>query len=179
MKIQLLVVALTGALGTSTALAQTQEQQQSYPMEQAAPSAAVTAKPIPPLTLMQQRLEEMQSHWQKMIQTTDPVERQQLVQEHQEKMQELGAMLRQAQANSSVATDGGTSSHGGGVVCGMMAHGGGMACGGMDCGGMSESGPIGHMMAHHAAMMFVFRQLEKRVDLLQTTVEQLLADEKR
>ncbi len=94
MKIQLLAVALACALGTSTASAQTQEQQQDHPMEQAAPPAAVTAKPIPPLTLMQQRLEEMQAHWQKIIQTTDPVERQQLMQEHQDKMQELDTMLR-------------------------------------------------------------------------------------
>ena len=178
MKIQLLAVALACALGT-TASAQTQQQQQGHPMEHAAPTGAVAAKPIPPLTLMQQRLEEMQAHWQKMIQTTDPVERQQLMQEHQEKMQELGAMLRQAQASSSAATGGGTNGQSGGMACEMMGQGGGMACAGMGCGGMAQSGPMSNMLAHHEAMMAVLRQLEKRVDLLQTTVEQLLADEER
>ena len=177
MKIQLLTTALVCALVASIAPAQTQEQPQSHTIERAAPSGVITAKPIPPLTLMQQRLEEMQSHWQRMSQTTDPVERQQLMQEYQEKMQEIGAMLRLAQANGSGAMGGGTSGQGGGMVCGMMGQGGGMACGGMACGGMGQGIPMSNMPAYHQAMMAVLRQLEKRVDLLQTMVEQLLMDE--
>lgn len=102
------------------------------------------ASPRPPdaATLMQQRMEEMQSHWEKMNQTQDPAERQKLMLEHRQRMQELMAELRK---QSAAGTPGGPGRQGEGP--GGMPGGPGMAnCPMMPGGGPGTGG--GCLMMH-------------------------------
>ncbi|NJN47333.1 MAG: hypothetical protein HC808_13610 [Candidatus Competibacteraceae bacterium] len=66
------------------------QQEEDTTDEQADPAAAANAT----LGIMQQRMEEMLSHWDKMSKTTDPAERQKLMLEHRQQMMALNTALR-------------------------------------------------------------------------------------
>ncbi|MEE4378106.1 MAG: hypothetical protein V2J55_11440 [Candidatus Competibacteraceae bacterium] len=162
------------------------QQEEETTAEQADPAAAANAT----LTIMQQRMEEMLSHWDKMNQATDPAERQKLMQEHRQQMMALNTALR----NMTQQPD--MRGHGRGRMMEQrMAGGSGKQMHHCKMGHM-RAGKMGHgkkcpMMNKHSGMyhgrgsrmhhnnegmMEAFRQLEKRVDLLQQTVEYLMED---
>ncbi|HPE70684.1 MAG TPA: hypothetical protein PK018_00720 [Candidatus Competibacter sp.] len=118
----------------------------------------------PVLASMQQHMQEILSHWDKMSQTTDPAQRQQLMLEHRQKMMALNVMMRNLARQKGMM---------GGQGMGMM--------GGQDMMGQGKSGGMMGMMRHHggssscqAGWLEAYRQLEKRVDLLQKMVEEAL-----
>ena len=86
MKFRKLIIASAIAFSTPVALAQ-----QDEPMETDS-TAEVTPPPV-----MMQRMEEMQEHWEKMMQADDPDERRKLMEEHRQKMQELAGTMRRMQ----------------------------------------------------------------------------------
>jgi hypothetical protein len=135
------------------------------------------------LTFMQQRMAEMISHWDKMNETEDPAERQQLMLEHRQKMMALNAMM------GNMAQQPGMMGPGRGMMGGMMGQGRGMEGGMMGQGrGMmgrnmmgQGRGMGGRMMSQgmmdsgsEAGLQEAFQELEKRVDLLQQMVEYLI-----
>jgi hypothetical protein len=158
MKTKALLTAIALALSTPFALAQT-EHQAHHPEDtaQGETSQSDTTASAPPMTSpMLQRMEEMQSHWEKLSQTTDPAERQKLMQEHRQKMRELATMMRDMQGNCPGGSQG------------MMMGGQGMMMGGMHKRMHGD---------HDMAMMWMMaahREMEKRLDLMQTVIEQLL-----
>ena len=84
---------------------------------------------------MQDRMKTMQEQMNRIRQTTDPAERQKLLQEHLQAMQERMKDMR--------AIDGG-------MMTGMMGQGGGK---GMHGGGMMEPRARGKMMQYRVDMM--------------------------
>jgi len=160
------------------------QQEKAATAEQADPAAAANAK----LAIMQQRMEEMMTHWDKMSRATDPAERQKLMQEHRQQMMALNTAL------SNMTQQPGT-----GMGRGMMGHRMGEGPGkpmshckmghmrgskmkhGKNCPMMKKHSGMHHgrgsrMHHNNEAMMEAFRQLEKRVDLLQQMVEYLMED---
>ena len=137
----------------------------------------------PLLASMQQRMEEMLSHWDKMSQATDPAQRQQLMLEHRQKMMALNAMMHDKKKKKGMAQGMGMMGQKGGMGgqgMGMMdqGKGGGMMGGqGMGMMGQGKGGGMMSMMGHgkdssgQAGWLEAYRQLEKRVDLLQKMVE--------
>jgi exonuclease VII large subunit len=153
--------------------------------------------PDPMLTYMQQRMEEMISHWDAMSQTTDPAERQKLMQEHRQKMMALNAMIGNMAQQRSMMMGPGRGMMGMGGMMGQsgcpMMKGRGPGMGGMmgkgGCPMMGKgSGRGGAMMGHgmmgqgmmnaggDADLREALQQLAKRVDLLQQMLEHLLQD---
>jgi hypothetical protein len=199
-------LALSLALSPAALLAQqeTQSEQEVSPPESAAQQEAETA-PEPTdsaaaanatLAIMQQRMEEMISHWDKMSQTTDPAERQRLMLEHRQQMMALNTALRNmTQRPGMGGPSQGMMGQGPGMMGGGMGQGMGPGMGNMMGGGMGP-GMMGHMMGGMMGqgidcptmnkrsgknrgmvdMMEAFEQLEKRVDLLQQMVEHLMQD---
>ncbi|MDG4554817.1 MAG: hypothetical protein P9E24_11320 [Candidatus Competibacter sp.] len=105
-------------------------------------------------------MQEMLSHWDKMSQTTDPAQRQQLMLEHRQEMMALNVMMRDLARQKGMM---------GGQGMGMM--------------GQGKSGGMMGMMRHHggssscqAGWLEAYRQLEKRVDLLQKMVEEAMRE---
>jgi hypothetical protein len=164
--------------------------------EEAAPEEAAEATSEdttdPMLTYMQQRMEEMISHWDAMNQTTDPAERQRLMLEHRQKMMALNAMVRNIAQPGRMGPGGGRmggmrgqrgcpmmgkgSGPGGGMRgqggCPMMGAGPGTGGGMRGCGrglGMTGAGTDGDLRE-------AFEQLEKRVDLLQSLIQGMPRD---
>ena len=186
MKTKALLTAIALASIMPLALAQT-EHQAHHPENtaQGETSQADTTTSAPPMTSpMLQRMEEMQSHWEKLSQTTDPAERQKLMQEHRQKMRELATIMRNMQGNCPGGGQGMMMGSGQGMMGGgqgMMGGGQGMMGGGqgMMGGGQGMMGGM-HKMMHgdrHMAMMGMMaahREMEKRLDLMQVVIEQLL-----
>ena len=133
----------------------------------------------PLLASMQQRMEEMLSHWDKMSQATDPAQRQQLMLEHRQKMMALNVMMhdraRQKGMAQGMGMMGQKSMMGQGQGGGMMGQKGGMM-------GQGQGGGMMSMMGHgkdsscQAGWLEAYRQLEKRVDLLQKMVEEAMRE---
>jgi 2-oxo-4-hydroxy-4-carboxy--5-ureidoimidazoline (OHCU) decarboxylase len=104
-----------------------------------------------PAMPMLQHMEEMQALMEKMAQTDDPAERRKLMQEHRQKMHQTMGMMR--------------------GMHGMMGQNRG------------REGRRGMGMMHdseHEAMkglLEAYRQMDKRVDLIQSMLEQLLKRE--
>lgn len=179
MKLHPLATATALALAASLALAQqeppkppveaTEQNQPGQAQVQHHPPAAPMIFPL------QQRLEEMQALVERMSQTTDPAERQKLVQEHRQKMQELAGIMRNLPGGPMAGHDkmGGEP----GMMGGMHGMGGepGMMGGGRDkAGGMSCM--IGE--SHHKMMdlMAAYQQMDKRLDLMQRLLEKILEE---
>ncbi|MFC6673767.1 hypothetical protein [Marinobacterium aestuariivivens] len=99
---------------------------------------------------MMQRMQDMQAGMDEIINTEDPAKRMELMKEHRRQMQEAMGMMRGMQ-------------QGGGM--GMMGGGMGM----MGKGAMPMMGQQGQ-----AAMLEAFRQMDKRLDLMQQMLEQLM-----
>ena len=106
---------------------------------------------------MQENMKDMQLQMQKVHGTTDPAERQRLMQAHMLAMQENMKAMR---GMGGPMMSGGM---GGGMAMGgpKDAAGGGMAMGG------TKDAAAGGMMQHHAMM-------EKRVDMMQMMMEQMV-----
>lgn len=101
---------------------------------------------------MQDHMKKMQMQMEKIRATSDPTEKQKLMQEHMQAMHEgMGMMC-------------GMSGGGGCMGGGMM--GGGMKDGAMKQGGMMQGG----MMKHHEMM-------EKRMDMMQSMMQQMIERE--
>ena len=98
------------------------------------------------MSQMQEKMKAMQGQMDKIHKTTDPKERQKLMQEHMQAMQENMKMMRGM--GSSMMTDG-------------SQHSGTMMAGKKD--GMMD----GEMMKRHDMM-------EKRMDMMQMMMEQML-----
>ncbi|MGB5062495.1 MAG: hypothetical protein WBQ37_01865 [Candidatus Competibacter sp.] len=151
------------------------------------------------LATMQQRMEEMLSHWDKMSQTTDPAQRQQLMLEHRQKMMALNVTMHDMARQKGMMSKGqgggmmggqGTGMMGqgkgsgmmGGQGMGMMKQGQGSGMMGQGGGGMMSKGQGGGMMGHggnsncQVGLLEAYRQLEKRVDLLQKMVEEAMRE---
>ena len=131
---------------------------------------AVKDSADPLLATLQQRMEEMLSHWDQMSQTTDPAQRQQLMLEHRRKMMALNVTMRDmARRQGMMMSKGQGGGMMGGQGMGMMKQGQG--------GGM-----MGMMMGRgkgstcQAGWLEAYRQLEKRVDLLQKMVEEAMRE---
>jgi len=120
------------------------------------------------LASMQQRMEEMLSHWDKMSQTTDPAQRRQLMLEHRQKMMALNAAMRDMARRQGMMGKG----QGGGMMGGQ---GMGMMSQGMSGGMMGMMGHGGGFSCQ-AGWLEAYRQLEKRVDLLQKMVEEAMRE---
>jgi hypothetical protein len=207
MKTQSLIFTIALAIGSPFALAQQQQDHEAHHPEAASqgevqPEGAT--QPEQPtetpsmLSLMQQRMEEMQTHWDKMSQITDPAERQKQMQEHRRKMQALAAMMRQMPSGDPGMVGGmmgGKQGGGPGMMGGMMGgkQGGGPGMmGGKQGGGpgmmgekqgcdpgMMRSGKRDKMHNHHMmmGMKAAYKQMSKRLDLMQAVLEQLLANQ--
>ncbi|HRX71119.1 MAG TPA: hypothetical protein P5329_08090 [Candidatus Competibacteraceae bacterium] len=143
------------------------------------------------LATLQQRMEEMLSHWDQMSQTTDPAQRQQLMLEHRRKMMALNVTMRdmarrQGMMMSKGQGGGMMGGQGMGMGMGMMKQGqGGGMMGGQGMGMMKQGqggGMMGMMMGRgkgstcQAGWLEAYRQLEKRVDLLQKMVEEAMRE---
>ena len=119
--------------------------------DQKAGQKAATAAPVADQTLskMQANTKKMQTQLEQVAKSKDPKARQQLMQEHMKTMQESMAM------GKGMA---------GGMACPMMSGGmeGGM---GMMGGGQGGMGP--------EAMMSRMQMMEKRMDVMQTMMEQM------
>jgi hypothetical protein len=143
MKTSLLVTAVaTCALVVPMASAQ----------DTAAPARPATSMPMDArMSQMHTNMTLMQSQMDTIHATTNPKERQKLMQAHMQTMQESMAMMRSM--SKPMTMDGG--------------HGGGMAMGG-DKGKPGDKGMMGgDMMKHHQMMM-------ERMDMMQTMMEQML-----
>ena len=133
---------------------------------------------------MQQNMKAMQEQMEKIRTTTDPKERQDLLQKHMQTMQENMQAMRSMGGPMMMdgAQDGGMmmgGAQGGGMMQGDKMAGmkegammkgdkkGGMAEGGMKKGGMMGGMMDGDMMKHHAMM-------EKRMDMMQMMMEQMV-----
>lgn len=143
---------------------------------------AVKDSADPLLATLQQRMEAMLSHWDQMSQTTDPAQRQQLMLEHRQKMMALNVMMhdmarQKGMTDQSIGMVGGQSMGGGmmGQGMGMMGQKGGMMGKGMGGGMMGMMGH-GKGSACQAGWLEAYRQLEKRVDLLQKMVEEAMRE---
>ena len=141
---------------------------------------AVKDSADPLLATLQQRMEAMLSHWDQMSQTTDPAQRQQLMLEHRQKMMALNVMMhdmarQKGMTDQSIGMMGGQSMGGGmmGQGMGMMGQKGGMMGQGMGGGGMMGHGKGS---ACQTGWLEAYRQLEKRVDLLQKMVEEAMRE---
>ena len=162
MKIYPVATALILSLAAPPILAQQEPRQPPTATPDQSVQAQSPGDTSPPLSLMQQRLEEMQAFMEKLNQTTDPAERQKLVQEHRQKMQELGGMMRNLR---------------GGPMGGM--HG---MHGMMDRSGKSGERSCMMKESHHhhehmmMAMMAAYQQMDKRLDLIQDMLEKLLEE---
>jgi hypothetical protein len=102
---------------------------------------------------MMQRMEEMQAQMETIVSTDDPAKRLDMMKEHRQQMQDAMAMMRGMQQGGGMGMMGGAQ---GGM--GMMAGGKGM----------------GGQMMMHAGMMEAYRQMDKRLDLMQQMLEQLM-----
>lgn len=181
MRHHLLIIALSLSLAASLAIAQQQDEQQATsPQTPSTESAISSTNPdISMQAVIQQKIQEIQAHWDKMSKTQDPDERQKLMAEHRQKMHEFAEMMRELQADS-----GGMEREGQGK--GVTAHGGMM---GHDHGMMSQGhGMIGHehdmmdqgmgMMGHGkkggCPAMRQHEQIERRLETIQRLLEQVL-----
>ncbi len=185
MKTQPLIFAIALAIGSPFALAQQQDHEAHHPeaASQGEPQPEQTAETPSMLSIMQQRMEEMQAHWDKMSQTIDPAERQKQMQEHRQKMQALAVMMRKM-SSSGPGMMGGKQGSGPGMMGGMMGGKQGSGSGMMggkqgDCPGMM--GSMHDKMHHHHMMMMsmsaAYEQMSGRLDLMQAVLEQLLANQ--
>jgi hypothetical protein len=144
MKIPLLYVAITACALSSVPLASAQDT--------AAPAKpAMNMEMDAQMSQMQANVTEMQSQMEKIHATTDPKERQELMQAHMQTMQESMTMMRNMSKPMEM--------HGG--------QGGGMAMG-ADKGMPGEKGMMtGDMMQHHQMM-------ERRMGMMQMMMDQML-----
>ncbi|MBV1788082.1 hypothetical protein KQ940_08440 [Marinobacterium sp. D7] len=103
---------------------------------------------------MQERLDRMQTLADRLAATGDPAQRRELMEEHRKAMTEFRGMM------------GGMQQQGGGMgMMGGMPQGGGM---GMGMGMMSMMGS----QMDCVGMMEAYRQMDKRLDLMQQLLEQ-------
>ena len=163
MKLHPLATATALALAASLALAQQEPPVEATEQTQPGQAQVQHHPPAAPMVFpLQQRLEEMQALVERMNQTTDPAERQKLVQEHRQKMQELAGMMRNLP---------------GGPMAGHDKMGGEP---GMMGGGRDKAGGMSCMMgeSHHKMMdlMAAYQQMDKRLDLMQRLLEKILEE---
>lgn len=167
------LLAVAALALSAAAWSQTQDQPQAG--QQRPDAQTHTASPqADPGRRLQQQLQDMQSDWEKLSQATDPAERQKILQAHREKMLQLAALLRaQADNQAGQAAD-----------CPMMMDHGDDMAGPADCPMMKSGGCAmmmgqGNPLDRHQELLAAFHQLEKRVDLLQSTVQRLLDAQNR
>lgn len=168
------IVALALLLSTPLALAQQQDSEAHHPAD--APTVDTTGSSSPPAepapattpmeSVMAQKLEEMQSHWDKMLQTQDPAERQKLMEEHRQEMRELHAMMRGAQGGQGMMGSG----------QGMMGGGRGMMGGGQGMGMMHGSQDMDKRDGCRRKMHY-HQQVERRLEVIQKLLEQVLENQ--
>jgi hypothetical protein len=95
---------------------------------------------------MMQRMEAMHARMDQIMETEDPAKRQELIKETRQQMQDAMGMMRHMQ-------------QGGDMGMGMMGKG---------------SMPMGQQAQVHAGMVEAFRQMDKRLDLMQQMLERLM-----
>jgi hypothetical protein len=173
MKTRTHIAAIALLLSMPVVLAQQADHEAHHPAglpaaEMVAPATTPTMAPATSLeSVLAQRLEELQSDWDKISQTQDPAERQKLMEEHRQKLRELSALLR---GGILRGTPGGPGMKMMGGGSGMEMMGGGP--GGM---GMMGGGPgMGMMGGCHAMMRAHQQQVERRLDIIQKLLEQVL-----
>ncbi len=156
MKSHFLIAVIGLAMGLQSALAQQDHEAHHppadpVPVERAAPDAAP-----PMMEKMMERMERMQADMDQLAQTQDPTERQELIEAHKQRMHEFSGMMRAMHKEH---------------------HGDGMKGGhGMKKGpGKGMKHPDGHMMM--MGMMEAYRQMDKRLDLMQAVIENFLLKE--
>lgn len=93
---------------------------------------------------MMDRMEKMQAHLDMMMNAKDPTERQKLMMEHRDKMRDSMAMMREMHAGA-----------------------------GRGMGKMDHKGSGGHHMMM-TSMMAAYKQMDKRLDVMQMMMEQIL-----
>jgi hypothetical protein len=168
MKTRTHIAAIALVLSTPVVLAQQAEHEAHHPagLPAAETSAPATAPATSLESVLTQRLEELQSDWDKISQTQDPAERQKLMEEHQQKLRELSALLRGGIPRGTP----------GGPGMGMMggSPGMGMRGSGPGMGMMGSSSGMGMMGGCHAMMRAHQQQVERRLDIIQKLLEQVL-----
>ncbi len=152
MKIRSLIAAVGFTLSFHPALAQQDHKAHHPPADPSQVETAAAEDSASMMEKMMQRMEQMQADMDRLAQTQDPAERQKVIQDHRQKMQEFSDMMR--------------SMHG--VDRGGMKHGQGMMMG--QGKGMKHHDK--HMMM--MGVMEVYRQMDKRLDLMQAVIENLL-----
>ena len=181
MNIRLLITAMALSLTTSLAFAQQQEHEQHHPDEVSAQAAAPSEEPSLEPTIEQ--LEAAQAQWDKIMQTQDPEERHRLMMEYRQKMHDSIATMRamhQAQrermrahatpeAMRQMHARGAQSPGRGAPMRGMMER--------MHSGGQGMRDEHHSMMMGMTGMMEAYRQMDKRLDLIQDMVQQLLEEQ--
>ena len=183
MNIRTVITVVALALTTSLAFGQKQADEQQ-PLAEENPPATVASENISLEPTIEQ-LEAAQAQWDKIMQTQDPEERHRLMMEYRQKMHESIATMRamhqtqqermrahaSPEAMREMHARSAQSPEGGAPMGGMMGrmHGGGQ----------------GMMGDHHDSMMMgmtgimeAYRQMDKRLDLIQDMVQQLLEEQK-